>query len=229
MTETARRILGLFDRHPQFFVRDVHYYGPLTIEQMDRYADLLNWSGIHSDEGYFGLSLNDHLPWSKELVDRYIDRWDWYSLSFSMIGYKLWFNGLLSYYEERIDWTQLCTNTQVPWTNDLIEQFSHRIDWEAASGNQFFPWSVEILDRYQSRLNFDRMSSSLNSLLCKHRWRSEQKSPGGMDFLERLTVVEKYENKLDWENLNWDWISGLTKEEFDFVLGFVLDLSKQKQ
>jgi hypothetical protein len=50
----------------------------------------------------FSLAANTALPWSIELIERYVDRWNWFAL------------------------TEI---NSLPWSTELIEQFAHRWGW----------------------------------------------------------------------------------------------------
>jgi hypothetical protein len=56
-----------------------------------------------------GLSYNSSLPWSKELMEKFIDKWYW---------------------------TDLSRNPWIPWTLDLLEYFNDYWDWDIL---QYFP------------------------------------------------------------------------------------------
>jgi hypothetical protein len=62
-------------------------------------ANLLIRHGVNLFET---LSTSYNLPWSMPLIEKYEDRWDWFSLS---------------------------SNRNLPWSESLIEKYEDRWDW----------------------------------------------------------------------------------------------------
>lgn len=105
------------------------------------------WSNDHYCVSYgrhsikiWGLSRNPGLPWSEELIARYVDRWDWNAMS---------------------------QNEGIPWTMDLIDRYEDRWSWSKLSRNEGLPWSEELIDRYAERWDFEAMS--MNSVVAPNR------------------------------------------------------------
>jgi hypothetical protein len=108
-----------------------------SAEEIDR-TENINWRR---------LSMNEVLPWSKELIEKYKDKWDWEGLTM---------------------------NQSIPWTLELIKQFEDKIDWfvdrgepvycvGTLSGNMSVPWDAEILSTYRHRLNRSDVSIGQNA------------------------------------------------------------------
>lgn len=87
------------------------------------------------------LSLNTLLPWSEELIEKYIDSWHW---------------------------SELSTNESVPWDLKLIKTFEHKIDWTkditdnngvtrlngtSISNNMSIEWDSILLSTFSTKLN----------------------------------------------------------------------------
>jgi hypothetical protein len=81
----------------------------------------------HTEEFGLALSKNEALPWSLELIERFVDRWDW--------GF-------------------LAANKGLPWSLELIERFMDRWDWGFLAANKGLPWSLELIERYEGRWNW---------------------------------------------------------------------------
>ena len=64
----------------------------------------------------------------EEIVARFVDRWDWTSLS---------------------------GNEKLPWSGDFIEAHADRWDWSRLSRNDSLPWDRELLERFRGRWDWD--------------------------------------------------------------------------
>lgn len=69
----------------------------------------------------YGLSANEALPWSIDLINKFSDKWKWDILSF---------------------------NHSLPWNLDLIDIFIDKWDWDALCENDSLPWSLDFLEKY---------------------------------------------------------------------------------
>jgi biotin carboxyl carrier protein len=113
----------------------------------------------------YGLSLNEGLPWSKEIIGRYADRWIWKKEGLSPNPGLPWTEELIDQYSERWHWGKegLSMNENLPWTADLIESYRDRWYWDGESGlsgNKGLPWSVELLNRYSDRWDWAALSKN---------------------------------------------------------------------
>lgn len=144
---------------------------PLDEESIELFKDSLNWSL---------LSENEVLPWTQDLINRFVDRWDWGRNSFAYYfrPYESCFEDCLEYAGEG-----LSANAMLPWSTDFIEKFKRhlcfrivldnqqaspalavlmpdifinasRSDWEDISSRSL-PWSVDLIERCKELLDWE--------------------------------------------------------------------------
>lgn len=113
-----------FLRNPQFFENNLMDWmkNPQDPFQMLSRINSLPWSIPFIDRfieywDWSSLSVNRSLPWSIELIDHYIDRWEWGFIELSEGG------------EEFVD-SGLIGNTGIPWNIDWLIIYEKFIDIE---------------------------------------------------------------------------------------------------
>jgi hypothetical protein len=95
--------------------------------------------------------MNEALPWSEELIDKFIDRWIWgvRTPQISDIG------ELEFLYE-----TGLSFNKSLPWSSDFIRKYENRWFWYDLSRNSGLPWSYELLIEYEEKWYWEEMTDN---------------------------------------------------------------------
>ena len=110
-----------------------------TVEQIEKYTDLFTWdSGTGSNQN---IASNTNLPWNTDLIERYKNKWHWWSLS---------------------------RNTGVNWTEEMISIFEENIIWQSMAHNMNLPWSLDFIFKYEEVL-FQSWTST-NSDFDLHIW-----------------------------------------------------------
>lgn len=217
------RITSLLKRHPSFFIASVSNNYPLTIGQILKYQDILIWRGEGDGCMLTDLSNNQNLPWTNELVDGFLEKWDWHALSAYIVGRSWWYENLLKDYREYIDWHGLSLNFSLPWTAQMLETYGERLEWQAISANTAIPWSSALLAKYEDWIDFNFLSMNISSLWNDRFSYERSLMASQMDPFERLGIIEKYEDRLDWGQLNWDWTRGLDHRTCEAILSNLLD------
>lgn len=226
MKTLQKKLISLFLRHPEYFIRSISSGYPFTNEQLRKYSDKLLWGRNHKPLSSGGLSINDSLPWSKELVNEHIEKWSWSALSIQMIGAKFWYNGLLDDYYEWINWNGLSYNMELPWTDAIIEKYKDKLNWEFFSSNEEVVWTPQRIKKFENYIDFEGLSNSLNT-----PWGRPSKLRNPLRFSNKtspllsLTLLEKYEERLDWDHLVFQWGKGLNKKETDEVIDGFMNLA----
>ena len=220
-----QRLVFLFERHMTYFTGSVSGSYSLSVAQIRKYGHKLLWQQS-TDIGFFGcgLSSNHSLDWSEELLNEFSERWDWSSISNYIIGKDLWTDTILDKYKDKIDWIGISWNHDIPWTAALIEKYQDKIDWKWFSRNRssFIKWDAAFLSKYEHKIDFDAMSN--NDALP---WTGElsftlkELSPE-MNLHDRLDLIEKYEEKLNWDSLFFDWKNGLDRKICDKIIDQLL-------
>ena len=130
-----------------------------------------------------GLSENEALPWSLDLIEHFKDRWDWGQISQNES--LPWSIELIDRYEDRWQWSSFSYRKFMPWSLDLIERYEARWAWKSLSGNESLPWSLDFIDRYADR------------------WAWGDEWPGGLSSNKALPwsldLIERYEDRWDWQ------------------------------
>lgn len=212
MTDISQRIMRLFEKHPHYFVGDISNTVALTSEQLERHKDRLFWSSIEPYHVFGGLSWNRNLNWSKELLDQFKDRWDWKFLSGHALGVFIWYDGILEDYKDTLDWTLVSSNTGIPWSPELVNHHKDRLDWGWLSGNQSAMWTKDLILQYAEKLDFMRLSNNFNSPLYRSNFKTERIT-NETNVYDNIELVEQFEDRWNWDNLNWSWRSGLNPNE----------------
>jgi hypothetical protein len=110
-----------------------------TEEQLEKYKDLIVWSSNKSSHSC--ISSNTSLPWSKSLIKKYVERWDWFLL---------------------------CKNPAIHWSEELIEEFKDYIHWNGLQSNPNLPWSLDFIIKHEENLDLNMMS--WNDSFNEHLW-----------------------------------------------------------
>ena len=138
-------------------------------------------------QGYKIRSIFSHVkcaPWSEELIDKYVDCWDWNGLS-GNTGIK-WSEDIIIKYANKWDWKVLSTNPSIimtekllllfydkwwyweilgsnpniKWTYNLIQKVKWITFWEGLSHNPSLKWGLNLIKRFEKHWNWEILSKS---------------------------------------------------------------------
>lgn len=224
------RLIQLFLRHPDYFIQEVSFNQPLSIQQIRKYQSILFW-GAAPEAKYSCLSTNVHLSWSRELLNEFIDQWCWESISEHIIGRCIWFNNILNEYEEQIHWKALSNNQHIKWTIPLLKQYEHKLNWQTIPpyGSSSFEVTEELLSRFGHRLNMTLLSETG---IWPWSPRSElQTKPAEKPIVSSwLNTIETFEDKWTWELpfLTLNWRHGLTSQQINHIIETICSNLLQK-
>lgn len=76
------------------------------------------------------ISDNRNINWNDELINNYIDKWDWNCLS---------------------------KNTSIDWNQQKVEIYERYIDFNGLSENECIIWDIDFISKYENKLNFDKL------------------------------------------------------------------------
>jgi len=119
----------------------------------------------------------------------------WKSLSFDFS----WSETLLEKYQDKVDWNEISSNSEIQWTIPMIRKFKRRINWHlfsdlsndelftesvieafkdnwvwhVLSGNSRIDFSEEIFDKFLDRWDWNEIVKRYDHVVC------------GIDFFER--------------------------------------------
>ena len=211
-------------RHPWLVIDHVSLNYPLTSDILDRFGDVLDW---------YYLSQNEHLPWSLDFIDRYVDRWYWKfeddgddilirnpALTItpefiSRFHHKIDWCGLSQYenlcittdmlhrYSHLWSWDFLSKRNDLPWSEELVEQYADKWDWDMLSGNPKVPWTTHLIQKYRYLINVDKFIN----LFYPRQWYGRTVNPVVDELLSyknpNKTVFTPQEMKLLLHNPDW--------------------------
>ena len=218
------RIINIFRRHPHCFIGIISSSYPLSQEQITKYQEKLLWT--YSGYGFYtaGMSSNETIKWSFELLDKLIKQWDWRAISTYIIGEYLWSDDILEKYYDQVNWRSLCWNRSIPWTEELLEKYEDKLDWEWLSSNTGIPWTKELIEKYEDKINWSDFSNNSRSPISEYHQfdYKRERSPSKMPPDDIIDFIEKYEDRLDWNCLFWDWKKGLNRIQTDRIIDNVM-------
>jgi hypothetical protein len=197
--------------HPELVVQPASWHFPFTQEQLRKYYDLFCWEYIGDNEaikwntdiidefiddllpiitedndpgyGVYGINTNYSLPWSVELIERYMDRWNWDHIAYNQIlpkELRLHFAEHImattdydiyereNRHDEHADLRDL--PEMVGWQIERMREHHELciqdpddiivglVDWEPLSANEFLPWSEELIAKYEFKWDWGRLS-----------------------------------------------------------------------
>lgn len=87
----------------------------ITNDQIEQNKHKIIWTS--KDKGRQTIASNRSLPWSEELIDKYLDKWDWHELSMNE-GIP-WSEEIIHKYQSKLQ-TSLFRNKSLPWSLDFI-------------------------------------------------------------------------------------------------------------
>lgn len=169
----------LFSRNPVF----------RNPELIDEFIPDLTHKSRPNDDVRLGISYNEHIHWTEELIDRYIDQIHFYGLSNN--SNVDWSEYIINKYEDRWDWIVVFQNDNIKWTLPMMEmgilrfkdpstllrivrrntgmisnleivmKYFNWIDPDLIFSNSRLPWHKEnLLERWADRLDWDGLSQN---------------------------------------------------------------------
>jgi hypothetical protein len=117
------------------------------------------------------LSSNSLLPWSAELIEKYIDKWHWSELS-KNVSIR-WDLELMKRFEHRIDWTidtpcddgcttltdqSISSNFSIQWDAEILSTFLNKLDTNYISGSPCVKWDIDLLIQFNEFWDLYRIS-----------------------------------------------------------------------
>jgi hypothetical protein len=140
------------------------------IKIFERFIDKIDNNDI---DGLFWLELSgkSNIVWNTELLVKYADKWEWGGSSGISYNESIpWTIELIKKFEDYIKFDWMSSNEGIPWSSHLIEMYSAKWEWgsnfsdpedepfESLCSNQAIPWTEEMIDRYADKINFSHLS-----------------------------------------------------------------------
>ncbi|MCF8373214.1 MAG: hypothetical protein K9H64_16465 [Bacteroidales bacterium] len=161
---------------------------------LNKYIYELSWSEISKKK----------LNFTKKLIWKFIDYWDWPSLcSNKNVNWDI---QLIEKFERYVSFSSLSKNYSIKWTEELIKKYVVKWNWEALSGNPSLPWSANFISKYKSRLNWIPLDDLSEARFLRHDWYYQYKNQcvsGNTGILWDHYSIRFFENNIDF------WIASL--------------------
>ena len=156
-------------------------------ELIDEFVPDLQHKSLHDSDVRLAITFNEHIHWTEELIDRYIDKINFYGLSNN--SNVDWSEYILNKYEARWDWFSIFINENIQWTLPMMEMgFLHFKDdgifLHMATHNIGMVSNLEIVKKY-----FNYIDPTLIFSNSRLPWHKEN-------------LLERWAGKLDWDGLS---------------------------
>lgn len=186
LSKTERRIFALFTRQPLFIISILSDHYPFSLEQIENFKSKIDWTN-------FGLSGNENLSWSIELIKNYESRWRWEIL----LRNKgiIWDQKLIDYLKSKLqEWKNSKSNFRrienLGYKRQLIDQIEKHIEIHENILNE----STFINNGLTKDTDF-----TYHELMNEHTINFLSKSPY-LDFTEEFLSINK-------DHFNWNVLS----------------------
>ena len=103
------------------------------------------------------MSLDERVPWSDELIERWKHEWDWDALSYNRD--LPWSENLIDRYIDKWEFDTfvndtncesyhctcgLSSNPALPWSLKFLKKYEAKWDWVSLTTSENIPWTLEI-------------------------------------------------------------------------------------
>jgi hypothetical protein len=127
-------------RHPEMAKNYICRYYPFSFDELRQYQNDVDW---------YQISLNQHVEWSYELIDYFVDK-----LYFRCYTYE--------YYPGHF-----CINHGLPWSIELIKRYEHLWDWGFLMTNSKLIRNEEIYSYMKKTYQEYTTDENINKILQK--------------------------------------------------------------
>ncbi|NVN95503.1 MAG: hypothetical protein HXX18_09500 [Bacteroidetes bacterium] len=205
-------------RHPELAVNHICRYYPFSFEELKEYDNELLW---------WKIDLNHYIPWSYEIIDYFIDKFDfngkneYYGPGFFCLNYGLpWSIEFIKRYETLWDWNILMYNLKLRRNPEIYEymqqtylKYTTPKDVKQANKIKSFGGSdYDLRENYPEIDNFIFTSESLWHGKPYTTWEEvENDTPIDWDEISKnsflpwsIEIIDKYKYSLNFRNLCWN-------------------------
>ena len=166
MTNIQKTLLSLYSRHPNYLLKLLYRYYPLSNEIIEKFKNEINWGVISS---------NQTRKWDQSFIEKFADKLNWDSMSAnpkyiidknlsSVHGwqpheYNVWTDEFLLENAAILPWEFLCSNPNISWSEKLIDQLSpfwkkgekesneYSVSpWKGLCSNPSVPWTTKWIE-----------------------------------------------------------------------------------
>ena len=148
MTNSQQALLSLFARHPNYFLKLLYRYYPLSDEIIVKFKSEVNWRAISS---------NAKRNWNLSFIEEFADKLNWDSMSAN--PNLPWSLSFLKAYPGKFKGSIQTFNPSLPWSFEFITKYEKFWNFHSLPLNKGIPWTQEhvlhpkIIDKNLSTVN----------------------------------------------------------------------------
>lgn len=204
-----------------------------TSKLLEEFSESFEW------EGSGGISSNESIPWTLELIDQFK-----YDISFKWMSVNTgvpWSIHLIDLYIDEWYWGKheredvslyqaLSINESIPWSEELIDRYKDKINFKLLSEVRSVPWSKSIIEKYATKWEWSLLKTTLaekKEFDASLVFSLKEKFPGWYELSSYINHEENLRNIRAINSANWDWdfLSYQFSAEWELIL---LDIFKAK-
>ena len=156
MTNIQITLLSLYSRHPNYLLKLLYRYYPLSNEIIEKFKNEINWGVISS---------NQTRNWDQSFIEKFADKWNWDSMSSNP---KLpWSLSFLKAYPGKFISSSQTLNPSLPWSFEFITQYEKNWNFHSLPLNKGIPWTQELI------LHPNIIDKNLYSVQGENLWTEE--------------------------------------------------------
>lgn len=154
---------------------------------IDEFIPDLQHKSLCKHEVSWAISCNEHIHWTEELIDRYMEKIDFYGLSNnSNVDWSVY---ILNKYEDLWDWISIFINNNIKWTLPMMEMGLSRFEsngilYHMLNHNKGMVSNLDIVKKY-----FNWIKPTLIFSNSRLPWHQEN-------------LLEQWADRLDWDGLS---------------------------
>ena len=149
-------LLSLYSRHPNYLLKLLYRYYPLSNEIIEKFKNEINWGVISS---------NQTRNWDQSFIEKFADKWNWDSMSSNP---KLpWSLSFLKAYPGKFISSSQTLNPSLPWSFEFITQYEKNWNFHSLPLNKGIPWTQELI------LHPNIIDKNLYSVQGENLWTEE--------------------------------------------------------
>ncbi|MCF8222307.1 MAG: hypothetical protein K9J25_04110 [Bacteroidales bacterium] len=105
---------------------------------------------VLADPDWEIISCDRCVPWSEELIDKYIDKWEW-GHNIRRMGTGFCYSSHPPGMEYEEVHNGLSSNPDLPWSVKFIKKYSGKINWNHLTNNEGLPWSLYFINKFRKK------------------------------------------------------------------------------
>lgn len=152
MTNTEKTLLSLYAKYPNYLLKLLFTYYPLTNAQIVKFKAGVNWRN---------LSTNSVRTWDRAFIEEFAVQLNWDDLSANPS--LPWSISFLNAFQGKFNGVIQTMNPSLPWSLEFISNYEQPLNFYALPLNHGIPWTHElilhpnIIDKNLSKVSGDNL------------------------------------------------------------------------